>query len=360
VVFSGGVEERVKGLVGYELLEEAPVAGKEERIRVCELTEIQEISKLVGLLESQDPMVRSKAIELLALSRNADSIEPVLVSLEDPDEGVRVAAAKGLSHLPTTSLSEGTKNEVIDRISRRLGDENSQKVLASLILAFGKFCSDLRLLKLGGFLTPERPDRLVANAAEALGPGSARFKEIQDLLVPLLSSRSNRVKANVAKALFLAGRHEVIEALTPMLMHSDPLMRASGVWAMGELASALPTDAPWLFEGLLKPTRTGATDAIQPEVESWQKEQFSRLKPLLAALQASVPMLVGLLKDEDPRVKRQAISALGKIQDRSALLPLIDSVDFLRDSREVLLEVSQALRSIGAHRLVREVVDRLT
>jgi HEAT repeat protein len=201
---------------------------------------------------------------------------------------------------------------------------------------------------------------LVANAAEALGPGSARFKEIQDLLVPLLSSRSNRVKANVAKALFLAGRHEVIEALTPMLMHSDPLMRASGVWAMGELASALPTDAPWLFEGLLKPTRTGATDAIQPEVESWQKEQFSRLKPLLAALQASVPMLVGLLKDEDPRVKRQAISALGKIQDRSALLPLIDSVDFLRDSREVLLEVSQALRSIGAHRLVREVVDRLT
>jgi HEAT repeat protein len=137
-------------------------------------------------------------------------------------------------------------------------------------------------------------------------------------------------------------------------------MRASGVWALGELATALPQDASWMLDGLLKRNRGPGVEDLQTEQEKQQRERLARVKPLLAALQGTVPLLVGLLRDEDPRVRRQAISALGKIQDRSALLPILQSIDFTRDSREILVEVSQALRSIGAHRLVRDVVDRLT
>jgi class 3 adenylate cyclase len=360
IVFSGGVEERVSGLVSYDLLEEAPVAGKEERIRVCELLEIQEISTLIGLLKSQDPQVRVKAVELLALSRNSDSFDPLLGMLADGDETVRAAVARSLGHLPLEQLTERERSRGVDALGQRLEVEKSEKVLSSLVISFGYFCADLRGMRLAAFIRQDRSERLVANAVEALGPLAAKFPEVQDALIPLLSSPSNRVRANVARALFFAGRHEVLDSLTPMLLHSDPLMRASGVWALGELATALPQDASWMLDGLLKRNRGPGVEDLQTEQEKQQRERLARVKPLLAALQGTVPLLVGLLRDEDPRVRRQAISALGKIQDRSALLPILQSIDFTRDSREILVEVSQALRSIGAHRLVRDVVDRLT
>ncbi len=366
VVFSGGVEDRVRGLVGYDLLEEAPVAGKEERIRVCELTEIRELGSLIHLLSSSDPKVRTQALGLLALSRSQDSVEPLLQHLQDESESVRSAAARGIGILPISALPATLSERLVDRLIARLDEEPSRKVLSSLVLAIGKVCTDLRILRLESFLVVEGEDRLVADAVEAMGALAPRFPEVQDRLIPLLSSRSNRVRANAAKSLFLAGRHEVIDSLTPMLLNSNPLMRASGAWAMGELAAALPMDSPWLIEGLFSQKRlesavlseSGSGDRLLDPAE--RTRQFARFKPLLAALQASVPMLVALLKDSDERVRRQSISALGKIQDRSALMPLIESIDFQRDSRETLLEISQALRSIGAHRLVREVVDRLT
>jgi len=79
----------------------------------------------------------------------------------------------------------------------------------------------------------------------------------------------------------------------------------------------------------------------------------------LAELQECVPMLVSLLKDQELIVKRQSIIALGKIKDKSAVLPLINNINVDHDSREIILEVSNALRSIGSHRLVREVLSHL-
>lgn len=71
-------------------------------------------------------------------------------------------------------------------------------------------------------------------------------------------------------------------------------------------------------------------------------------------------MLVSLLKDPEPLVKRQAIIALGKIKDKTAVLPLLDNLDPSRDSKEMVREVAEALRGIGSHKLVREVVQQLS
>ena len=40
--------------------------------------------------------------------------------------------------------------------------------------------------------------------------------------------------------------------------------------------------------------------------------------------------------------------------------PILDVVDFDNDQKDFLREVALALRSIGSHKLVRQVVDRLT
>jgi class 3 adenylate cyclase/HEAT repeat protein len=359
IVFSGGVETRLQGLVGYELLEETPVAGKEERIRVCELTEIREIQSLISLLKSEDERVRAQSLDLIAISRNTEAVEPLLAHVVDQSEKVRVSAIRGLQHVPPGSLSATQRERIIEALAQRLDQENSGKVLSALVMAFGHWCSDSRILKLAPFLSREGDDRLVANTVEALGAATPRYREVQDHLLPLLNHTSNRIRANVAKVLFLSGRHEVIASLNPMLLSSNSLMRASGAWAVGELATSIPWDAEGLIESLLK-KKMKADHASELEVLPEGAPSVVRLKPLLAALQTSVPMLVSLLRDSDERVRRQAISALGKIQDRSALMPLIDSIDFEKDSRETLLEISQALRSIGAHRLVREVVERLT
>ena len=44
-------------------------------------------------------------------------------------------------------------------------------------------------------------------------------------------------------------------------------------------------------------------------------------------------MLVSMLKDSDVMVKRQAILALGKIKDKTAVLPIIDNIDLDKDRR---------------------------
>ena len=79
----------------------------------------------------------------------------------------------------------------------------------------------------------------------------------------------------------------------------------------------------------------------------------------LGEIQASVPMLVALLRDPEAIVKRQALIALGKIKDRSSVLPIIDMIEVGKDSKELIKEASQALWSIGSHKMIREVLNRL-
>ena len=180
-------------------------------------------------------------------------------------------------------------------------------------------------------------ERIVANAVEAIGrAGGAGCR----ILLPKLTSRNNRVKANAAMALFAAGRFEVIETLKPMLLHSDSLMRSSAAFALGEL------------------TAIGGREAR--ELLSTWRARPRDVKIFLAELQECVPMLVACLRDPEPVVRRQAVIALGKIKDRSAVLPMIDLLDPGKGGQELLRDVSEALRSIGSHKLVREVIAKLS
>ncbi|MCC7440741.1 MAG: HEAT repeat domain-containing protein [Bdellovibrionales bacterium] len=329
ICFSQHVEDRLKGLVDYEPIGEGRIRGKTEDVAVYELVRIRELSGLLQNLETADRDLRVGSVELLGHSQNPDAIAPLLHLLRDGDERIRVASAGAL-----VRLSPRDYRASVDAFFERLEVEKSEKVISALITGLGRMCGTERLLDLRRYL--DAPDhRISANAVEAIG--RLRSPRSLDLVLPLLSSRNNRVKANAAMALFSAGHLEVIETLKPMLMHSDPLMRSSAAFAIGELA------------------RTA--DAVKL-VEEW-RAKGREVKVFLAELQQCVPMLVALLRDPEPMVKRQAVIALGKIRDRSSVLPILDTLEPGKDSKELIRDITQALQAIGSHKLVREVLERL-
>lgn len=331
VVFSHHVEENVRGVLDYQKISSERIRGKEEDVEVFELIQIRELDQLRKDLESSDPGLRIRGAELLGHSRNPEAIPSMLTLLKtDSVEAVRIAAITAL-----IKLSPLDHAEVVDTLFEQLESETSEKSISALVAAVGKVCTSDRVLDLARFIDSPN-ERIVANAIETLG--QIDHPKAGDLILPQLNSRNNRVKANAAMALFSRGRVEVLDTLKPMLMHSDPLMRSSAAFAIGELTLLAEKD-----------------DLL----EAWKRKESS-MKLFLGELQECVPMLVSLLKDPEPMVKRQSIIALGKIRDKSAVLPIIDNIDFEKDSEEIIRDVSQALRAIGSHKLVREVLDRFT
>ena len=329
IVFANRVEELVRGLLNYEELTVDKIRGKEEEVKVYELIGVRDLGLLIAEMSASEAIARRRAVELLGQSRNKEALAPVLRALSDADETVRIRAAFALTRLATKDQSD-----VLDVLFERLDLERSPKVIASLVMAVGKLCTTERALSLARFL--EGGDaRIIANTVEAIG--QVRTPKGSDLVLPLLSHRNNRVKANVALALFSAGHIDVIESLKPMLMHSEPAMRSSAAFAIGELTQLTSRDDLGRVWG----------------------DSPTSMKMFLGELQACVPMLVTLLKDPDPQVRRQAIVALGKTRDRSAVLPLIDSLEVQEGTSELALDVQEALRAIGSHQLVREVIARL-
>ncbi|MBI3544140.1 MAG: HEAT repeat domain-containing protein [Deltaproteobacteria bacterium] len=329
IVFSNKVEERVRGLLDYEELSREPIRGKEEEIVVYELVKIKDVTELLSNLSHPDPNIKRHCIELLGYSRNEGALQALYQKLSDSNELVRISAVAAM-----TRLAPKDHEETLDILFRHIEQEHSEKVTSTILISIGKMCKTQKLMRLSKFLQNPN-ERIVANAIEALG--AADDPKIIDLLIPFVTSKHNRVKANAAMVLFAKGRVEVIDILKPMLLHSDHLNRASAAFAIGEL------------------TVLATADGIAGRI----KNDSRTARHFLGELQSCVPLLVSLLKDPEPIVKRQAIIALGKIKDKSAVLPLLDNVNLESDSKEVMHEVAEALRSIGSHRLVREVVRQL-
>jgi class 3 adenylate cyclase len=330
IVFSQHIEQKVRGLLDYEEMASDLIRGKEEVINVYELIGIRDFRLLVQNLKGSDPKLKSRSIELLGLSRNPQAIPHLIESLNDSDPDIRLRSVIAL-----TRLSKRDDEVVVNAIFERLKLETSEKVVTTLITAAGKLCGTEKIFDLAPFLEFDN-DRIIANAVEALG--QSKLPQSVDYILPMLNSKNNRIKANAAMALFAMGKLEVLGVLKPMLMHSDSLMRSSAAFALGELTYLTSDDV------MLKSLRS----------------KFETIRPFLADLQESVPMLIALLKDKDMTVRRQAVIALGKIKDRSAVLPIVDSIDMDPKAKEFVQDITRALREIGSHKLVKEVIEKLT
>lgn len=333
IVFSNHVEAQVRGLLDYELLTHEKIRGKQEDISVYELIRVRELSELVKNLDATETSLQLRSIEVLGYSANLKALDHLLPRLSDREEKIRLGTLLAIKRL--TPVED---DRVLEALFSRLETEKTGKMIAAILSAVGGICRTDRILRAERFLDHD-DERVVANAIEAIG--QVNLPKGLDLILPKLGSRNNRIKANAAIALFVNGRYEVVETLKPMLLHSDPLMRASAAFAIGEL------------------TRMAHREDLIERLRIHGAQERDRIKQFLAELQECVPMLVSLLRDPDMRVKRQAILGLGKLKDRSAVLPLIHCIDFDNDSKDLMQDLVQALRSIGSHRLIREILDRV-
>ncbi|MEK6705150.1 MAG: HEAT repeat domain-containing protein [Bdellovibrionota bacterium] len=330
IVFSGHVEEKVRGLLDYSELSNEKIRGKEESVLVYELIGVRDLDVLINNLRGGDVELKRRSIELLGQSRNQKALPQVMKMLRDNNEWLRLCAAGAVA-----KLAQRDSEEVLEELFHSLKYEGSEKVISAVISTIGKICTTDRVLGLIRFLSSSN-ERIIANVVEAMG--QVRSPKCIDMILPLLSSRNNRIKANAAMALFAAGHLEVIGTLKPMLMHSDALMRSSAAFALGELTMI----------------------AGQHQLYEHLKSDSKTVKLFMAELQECVPMLVQLLKDVDLMVQKQAVVALGKIKDKSAVLPIIEMIDPHGISKDLARDIIQSLRAIGSPSLVRSVVSQLS
>jgi HEAT repeat protein len=87
----------------------------------------------------------------------------------------------------------------------------------------------------------ESPDgRVRANAVEALAPYCG-LGSIQEALLRCWGSEVARVRVNAALPLWRAGYQFVMSGLKDMLSSSVPAVRASAVWALGQVGGFVAT-----------------------------------------------------------------------------------------------------------------------
>jgi HEAT repeat protein/Tfp pilus assembly protein PilF len=204
--------------------------------------------------------------------------------------------------------------------------------------------------------------RVRANAIESIE--SIKSGSIVGIIQPYLEDPSNRVRANVAKAIWKYGDFDVSETLKQMLEHKDKWYRASAAYAIGEIKDsrfirelaralkdedpdvrrnatnalrkievndALPHLKPMLddpnfdvrVEAALAITRCAPESAAGMLREKLQHEEnFIVQATLISCLgqcgkPEMMPIIIGFLRSEDPRVVANTIDAMVKLSPKA-------------------------------------------
>lgn len=184
--------------------------------------------------------------------------------------------------------------------SRVLSDaltDNNRLVRACAIKALGTLANQQAPGIIIRFLS-DRDSRVRANAVEAME--ETGNENMIGVLLRVKNDTNNRVRANVLKNLFEYGYKEIDRDLTTMLKNPDELMRASGVWVIGEI---------------------GLKDA--------------RFEPLLA----------GLKRDKSELVRTNVLIALDKIaRSRSAAKEAVDGGKSASLRKEIIRQSAVTLK----------------
>ncbi|MCF6227382.1 MAG: HEAT repeat domain-containing protein [Planctomycetes bacterium] len=152
------------------------------------------LGELTANIRDENPEVRLRAVRMLQLTDNVESVETHLESLVgDSDSRVR-ASVLGL-------ISKSKPEFAIRAISALLKDKDK---------------------------------RVRANAIEAVA--EIGEPKLARALIPYLKDANNRIRGNATKALYSLGITEVAEVMYEMLEDESDLMRMSAIWAIGETA----------------------------------------------------------------------------------------------------------------------------
>jgi HEAT repeat protein len=248
---------------------------------------------LLDKLESESDYHRARAAYLLGMIGDSEAIGPLYSHLKDPSREVRIQTIQALTDMGNEEAL-GYILEVFETEDVALAD--------FVLLAAERF--GWRAVNVLEASLQSKNERVRSGAAMALG--RIRVPDSIPLLVRVLGDPSPTVRRNVVRALGQFRGDEVIDALVMAL--GDPDLEVQE-YASNALADRGPDILPILIEDLRSP---------DPLV---RKNVISALRKI-GDKKAVVPV-IKMLDDSDEVVRMFAVSALMEFKDPRAIRPLI-------------------------------------
>jgi HEAT repeat protein/beta-lactamase regulating signal transducer with metallopeptidase domain len=328
------------------------------------------VAPLIHALGDRHEQVREAAAKSLGLIGDQRAIEPLNQSLQDGDEQVRKKAVEALTLIrkiavevsrdgQTPLLQNRSTNAANPSVNLQTNhnltalsssDANERAVAACALGKAGAVDAIPALINLLGDETPVQKFSCWGNGN--WGPALHVFKQASpgeqaalalasfgekavEPLIGALSSGQAGARRNAAWALgevrggLSTNRSAAVEPLMGALGDSDPWVRTAAAFSLGEMR---PRQA-------VEPLIAALTDS-QSEVRVMAARALGEMKVRRGVDSLSVV----LLRDEDPRVRRQAAWALGEIADPQSFDTLIAA---LKDQdQEVRKNVRVAISEI--------------
>lgn len=326
------------------------------------------IPKVVPLLQDENPVIRSRAADVLCCFIGESAIPSVLPLLQHPKVEVRSIAI--------AALSSKTPDAEIIKTARLIPllDDRELSIRTQVIQNLGE-TSNSTFLSIP-VLKPliKSPDfRIRAVAAGAFGDLYSRNPQVLlekalpiSQLIPLLKDPQPLVRWRTIKALGQIRKPETIPALIPLLQDDSSVIRDEVINNIRQIGpSALPFLTP-LLQSSPSDQRNQILSAMSwmeikaPDGDAILPTLFALLQDPSPETRANavrvlggaksygsrvVPQLIPLLKDQDPSVVSAAIYAIGNMgtEGKSAVPELINSLKTSSDYEPI----GTALGQIG-------------
>ena len=273
--------------------------------------------RLVELLDDPEAQVRAAAAQSIGHLALASAKDALVAALADPNEWVRVQVADALGRVGDPTLAQV--------IAGHLEVEKEPHVRATLVKSLGGI-GDEKMLPVLALLLDDADNRVRANIVEAIMHLKLKKGDLKKTLNKLANDPSNRVRANAALALLAAGDKKGREILDAMIKMKDEFMRASALYALGELR--LKTDQKMIVKHFDDPSWLVRKNAVRAMTKHGK---------------AGLPSVVAALRSPYPQAKLAALEVIGNLRDvgsRSAIIALYeDESGEVRSKAEEILDL---------------------
>ena len=344
----GAAMEMIRALRLRPLYLTLVMAGRDpdmrDRVQFCAVSIGADLSSpLVLGLQAPNTNVRALACECLGILGQREAAPAVAKLLRDRDVRVRVAAAttagrfEDASCIPVlvemlSDIAKDVRQAAVAALARMPQEAVTALLFTALpndlparvaALEIARTSPDARQRSfIGACVDHEDADvRSAAVRALAAQPGH----DIIDVLGPLLGDRDLGVRTQVLAALGSSHDRRARQLLLQEI-ENDPDALGQVVRALGRLGDGDATLAPHLIEMYAR---------AKPFVRLAIIETLADLKEVCAE-----PMLVGLLGDGDPNIRRAAVRALGQYATKTAVRRVLAATrDPESDVRVAVIEV---------------------
>jgi len=339
---------------------------------------------LILLLKDKDKEVRKEIAKIVVKIGDEKAFEHIISLLDDDDDDVRRLAVELLGNMQwevplnkpvPEGINRGGGQGVVTKLIQALDDEDD--VVIEVMSALKKLKAQEAFEPILSIINDkERAKEVRTCAIQTIGylDESSAEKFLLDML-----NSDEEMKTYVIYSLGIIGSANCKSVLLNFLNDENKEVKKSAVKSLG-IAKSPDVVEPLL--NLLNTAEKGSdVDIICDIISSLCSiGDLKAVEPLIGLLKDNNPVirrqciitlgvlkdkratnsLISVLKDEDSAVRREAVIALGNIGDNSAIEPLISALFEPERFIDIRADISKSLKRIGdSERTVNMLIDAI-